>query len=59
MNPLNPEIEAAYLTCNSNGSFEINLDNDFTLVGKTKALTLDITDYKALFSAKESLEEVK
>jgi hypothetical protein len=35
MNPLNPNIEAAYISCMSNTSFKIDMNSDFSLIGKT------------------------
>jgi tyrosine-protein phosphatase YwqE len=59
MNPLNPKILSAYISCVSFIAFEINLNSDFTLTGKTTNVDLELKDFKALFRTSETLEDIK
>ena len=58
INPLNPDIAAAYITCKVSIDFGVNIDAPLKLVGWTRDLSFDITDYKALFFTPETLKDV-
>lgn len=59
MNPLNTNIEAAYINFFANFSFDVTLNENFIIKGDTKQVDLQITDLKTLFQADETVEDIK
>ena len=59
VNPLNPDIAAAYINCKVSIVFGVNIDAPLNLVGWTRDLSFEIIDYKALFFTPETLADVK
>mgnify|MGYP006893294770 CR=1 FL=1 len=59
MNPLNPKIAAVELLCNATLSIEVNIIDDFKLVGLTKEFDFQIKELKALFATQETLEDIQ
>ena len=59
MNPLNTDIEAAYIIFLTNTTIKIDMQSDFKLTGQTLSLNLDVLDFKTLFKADETIEDIK
>ena len=59
MNPLNPDIEAAFFYCSTKLSVKVDVKDDFMVVGRVEDLTFELTDFKALFHTPETLDGIK
>lgn len=58
MNPYNSKIPAAYLICDSNLTMEVT-KNSANMSVKLKNITLVIENFKALFRASETIEDIR